>query len=397
MRSARVSVSVLAAGVLVLAGCSSEPDAADSPGAAPSATESSSAETPSAKEEPTAKDGAATAPAGQRFPQCEPGEGKTVTMLENEVIEAQEIPEVVVEAFEFGGETVPAQVIEAVTIPERVIDRGCIVEYDAPGGCLGAVEISGAFIPGYSLPPRVLPAVTLPDGTVLEEIVVDGASQPDVVVEGASAEQVCQVEDDEPGSYVSTVYRPAIYRAAGYQAASYQSVAYRSAEYLDDGQVPGASIPGVSVPGSSVSGESVPGASLQGYRIEGSDDVEVTDKDESVSYSSEGDVLFGNNEDEILPEAESDLEAVVADIEDRGTPVTVLVEGHTDDVGTEEHNLDLSERRAEAVATWLVERGGLDAELVTTAGYGFAHPRADNDTDEGRAQNRRVVITIKFE
>jgi len=387
-------MSVLAAGVLVLTGCSGEAEPAASPSATPSATETAAEE----KASPEPKDTtAATAPAGQRFPQCEPAEGKTVTMLDNEVIEAQEIPEVVVEAFELGGETIPAQVIESVTVPERVIDRGCIVEYDAPGGCLGAVEISGAFIPGYSLPPRVLPAVTLPDGTVLEEIVVEGVSQPDVVVEGASAEQVCQVEDDEPGSYVSTVYRPAIYRAAGYQAASYQAVAYRSVEYLDDGQVPGASIPGVSVPGSSVSGESVPGASLQGYRIEGSDDVEVTDKDESVSYSSEGDVLFGNNEDEILPEAESDLEAVVADIADRGTPVAVLVEGHTDDVGTEEHNLDLSERRAEAVATWLVERGGLDAGLVTTAGYGFAHPRADNGTDEGRAQNRRVVITIKFE
>ena len=392
MRSARVPVAVLAAGVLVLAGCADEPD---SPDVTPSATEAAQ-ETASATEEAT-EEPTTAAPAGPRFPECEPGEGKTVTMLENEVIEAQEITEVVIEPFELDGQTFPAQVIEAVKIPERVIDRGCIIEYEAPGACLGAVEISGAFIPGYSLPPRVLPAVTLPDGTVLEEIVVEGVSQPDVVVEGASAEQVCQVEDDEPGSYVSTVYRPAIYRAAGYQAASYQVVAYRSVEYLDDGQVPGASIPGVSVPGSSVSGESVPGASLQGYRIEGSDDVEVTDKDESVSYSSEGDVLFGNNEDEILPEAESDLEAVVADIADRGTPVAVLVEGHTDDVGTEEHNLDLSERRAEAVATWLVERGGLDAGLVTTAGYGFAHPRADNGTDEGRAQNRRVVITIKFE
>ncbi|PYG01922.1 Outer membrane protein OmpA [Georgenia satyanarayanai] len=396
MRSSRVSVSVLATGALLLAGCSGEAEPAASPAEpTPSATGSTVEEKRSPTEE--SKGATATAPVGQRFSQCEPGEGKTVTMLEDEVIEAQEVPEVVVEAFELGGETVPAQVIEAVTIPERVIDRGCIVEYDAPGGCLGAVEISGALIPGYSLPSRVLPAVMLPDGTVLEEIVVDGVTQPDVVVDGVSAEQVCQVEDDEPGSYVSAVYRPAIYRAAGYQPASYQSVAYRPVEYLDDGQVPGASIPGVSVPGSSVSGESVSGASLEGYRLEGTDDVEVTDKDESVSYSSEGDVLFGNNEDEILPEATSALEAVVADIADRGTPAAVVVEGHTDDVGTEEHNLDLSERRAQAVATWLVDHGGLDAGLVSTTGHGFAHPRADNDTDEGRAQNRRVVITIKFE
>ncbi|WP_152190335.1 OmpA family protein [Georgenia satyanarayanai] len=394
MRSARVSMSVLAAGVLVLTGCSGEPEPDAPPAATPSATHSAAEEKPAPTDEP--EDAPTSAPAGERFPQCEPAEGKTVTMLEDEVIAAQVIPEVVVEAFEFGGETVPAQVIEAVTIPERVIDRGCIVEYDAPGGCLGAVEISGAFIPGYSLPARVLPEVTLPDGTVLEEIVVDGVARPDVVVEGASAEEVCQSEEGE-GTYVSAVYRPAIYRAAGYQDVSYQSVAYRSVQYLDDGHVPGASIPGVSVPGASVTGESVPGASLQGYLLEGTDDVEVTDEDESVSYSSEGDVLFGNNEDEIRPEAEAALEAVVADIEQRGVPAAVVVEGHTDDVGTEEHNLDLSERRAEAVATWLVDHGGLDAGLVTTAGYGFAHPRADNTTDEGRAQNRRVVITIKFD
>src|SRR5690606_34745304 len=125
MRSARVSMSVLAAGVLVLTGCSGEAEPAASPSATPSATETAAEE----KASPEPKDTtAATAPAGQRFPQCEPAEGKTVTMLDNEVIEAQEIPEVVVEAFELGGETIPAQVIESVTVPERVIDRGCIVE-----------------------------------------------------------------------------------------------------------------------------------------------------------------------------------------------------------------------------------------------------------------------------
>lgn len=395
MRSARVSMSVLAAGAFLLAGCSGEAEPADSPDPTPSSSASAAEEEPSAPEETEGT--TATAHVKDRFAQCETGEGKTVTVLEDEVIPAQEIPEVVVEAFEFAGETVPAQVVEAVTIPERVIDRGCIVEYDAPGGCLGAVEISGAFIPGYTLPERVLPAVTLPDGTVLEEVVVDGVSQPDVVVEGVSTEQVCQVEEDQAGAYVSTVYRPVIYRPVAYQSVSYQSVAYRSVEYLDGGTVPGVTIPGVTVPGASVPGENVPGASLEGYRLETSDDVEVTDKEESVSYSSQGDVLFGNNEDEIQPEAEAGLEAVVADIGGRGTPSSVIVEGHTDDVGTEAHNLDLSERRAQAVAAWLVDEGGLDAELVTTAGYGFAHPRADNDTDEGRAENRRVVITIKFE
>ncbi|WP_413452974.1 OmpA family protein [Georgenia phoenicis] len=391
MRSARLSLSVLAAGALLLAGCSSESEPASSAADPTPTATTASEEKPSATEE--AKD---EAPTGPRFPECQPGEGKTVTMLEDEVIEAQEIPAVVVEAFELGGETVPEQMVEAVKIPERVVERGCIVEYDAPGGCLGAVEISGAFIPGYSAPERVLPAVTLPDGTVLEEIVLEGVEQEDVVVEGVSVDEVCQVEPGGADTYVSAVYRSALYRGAAYQGASYISAAYRSAEYLDDGQVPGVSIPGVSIPGVSVPGESVPGASLEGYRLEGAEDVEVTSKDETVSYSSEGDVLFGDNEDQLRPEAEAGLQAIVADVAGRGTPTAVVVEGHTDDVGTEAHNLDLSQRRAQAVADWLVANGGIDPAIVTTEGFGLAHPRADNTTDEGRAQNRRVVITIKL-
>ena len=80
-----------------------------------------------------------------------------------------------------------------------------------------------------------------------------------------------------------------------------------------------------------------------------------------------------------------------------GEAVKIRIEGHTDDVGTEEHNLDLSQRRAEAVATWLAEEGGLDRDLMVVTGHGFAYPRADNGTDEGRAQNRRVVITAAVE
>ncbi|WP_324650749.1 OmpA family protein [Georgenia sp. H159] len=386
MRGRRLPVAVVMGAALMVASCSGGDEAPTPSDQTPAAV---------ASPEPTAlpTDVATAAPPGPRFPECEPADGRTVTMLDDVVIEAQKIPEVRTDEVELQGEAVPGVVVEETVIPERVAERGCIIEYEAPGGCLPAMEISGAYIPGYTLPERVLPEVTLPDGTVLEAVVLPAETVDEVVIEGVAVDEVCQLDDD-PGSYVSGVYRNPLYRNPGYQNPSYQDPVYRSPVHVDGETVPGVSVPGVSAPGLSVPGESIPGAALEGYHLEGSDDVEVSTKEQEVYYTSEGDVLFGNNEDEIVPEAEAALEAVVADIASRGEPVKIRVEGHTDDVGTEEHNLDLSQRRAEAVAAWLTEQGGLEAAVVTTVGLGYEYPRADNGTEEGRAQNRRVVITV---
>lgn len=69
------------------------------------------------------------------------------------------------------------------------------------------------------------------------------------------------------------------------------------------------------------------------------------------------------------------------------------VMGHTDSTGSEQYNLDLSRRRAEAVANYLVSRG-VSRARIETIGYGEQYPVADNSTPEGRAQNRRVEIRI---
>lgn len=70
----------------------------------------------------------------------------------------------------------------------------------------------------------------------------------------------------------------------------------------------------------------------------------------------------------------------------------VVVEGHTDAVGSDEYNRELSAKRAEAVKRYLVEKG-IDGSLVTAVGKGETEPVADNGTDEGRQANRRVKIT----
>ena len=67
--------------------------------------------------------------------------------------------------------------------------------------------------------------------------------------------------------------------------------------------------------------------------------------------------------------------------------------GHTDSTGSEQYNLDLSRRRADSVSNYLVSRGVARAR-IETIGYGEQYPVADNTTESGRAQNRRVEIRI---
>jgi outer membrane protein OmpA-like peptidoglycan-associated protein len=71
----------------------------------------------------------------------------------------------------------------------------------------------------------------------------------------------------------------------------------------------------------------------------------------------------------------------------------VLIEGHTDNIGSEEYNLDLSRRRAESVRGKLI-RDGVGPDRITTVGYGKKYPAVSNDTDANRALNRRVEVII---
>ena len=69
------------------------------------------------------------------------------------------------------------------------------------------------------------------------------------------------------------------------------------------------------------------------------------------------------------------------------------IDGHTDGIGSDAANLDLSRRRAAAVKTALVKRYGIAADRLSTGGFGESQPKADNATPEGRALNRRVELT----
>lgn len=101
-------------------------------------------------------------------------------------------------------------------------------------------------------------------------------------------------------------------------------------------------------------------------------------------------VLFDFNKATLKPESDSVLQR--ADVLMAKDPaLRVEIQGHTDNVGTPEYNVTLSQARAASVVAWLTSHG-IEADRLTAKGYGLTMPVADNMTDEGRARNRRVEI-----
>ena len=100
-------------------------------------------------------------------------------------------------------------------------------------------------------------------------------------------------------------------------------------------------------------------------------------------------VKFETNKDTLLPESIPILDNAIATLK-RYPEVNIEVQGHTDSRGSDAYNMDLSARRAATVLKYLKD-GGVTNQL-TSRGYGESDPIASNDTDEGRQQNRRVIL-----
>jgi len=104
-------------------------------------------------------------------------------------------------------------------------------------------------------------------------------------------------------------------------------------------------------------------------------------------------VHFDFDKATLKAEAKPILDEAVQVLKHEGS-VDIIVEGHTDSVGTEQYNLGLSRRRAETVRSYLV-RYGVAPSRITADGLGESKPVASNDTADGRAQNRRVELHVK--
>ncbi|XKG48714.1 OmpA family protein [Halomonas sp.] len=109
---------------------------------------------------------------------------------------------------------------------------------------------------------------------------------------------------------------------------------------------------------------------------------------EPVTLSSE--VNFAFDSSELLPQAEMTLDEVARRLREH-TDVRIRIEGHTDSRGSDQYNQSLSERRANSVRSYLASQGVAGNRMIAV-GYGEQRPVASNQTDEGRALNRRVEI-----
>lgn len=104
-------------------------------------------------------------------------------------------------------------------------------------------------------------------------------------------------------------------------------------------------------------------------------------------------VNFAFDSAALTPEAEMTLDEAVALMKETDEVLEVRVEGHTDSIGSEQYNMDLSQRRAESVVQYLADNGVNSTRLIPV-GMGEGFPVANNDTVAGRAANRRVDFVV---
>ncbi len=118
----------------------------------------------------------------------------------------------------------------------------------------------------------------------------------------------------------------------------------------------------------------------------------VRREQEILAVVLKGDLTFATDSWTVKPGLVDEIERI-AQIMNRYPASTAMVEGHTDSVGKEAYNLELSKKRARAVADLLVQKG-VAPHRIRSGGYGETLPVADNTTPEGRRLNRRVEIKI---
>lgn len=120
--------------------------------------------------------------------------------------------------------------------------------------------------------------------------------------------------------------------------------------------------------------------------------ISVKSNETGITVSLPGDVLFAFDSDLVSKDAEPALEKIARFIASVPAGV-VVIEGHTDAVGTDNYNLDLSRRRARSVGDWLTAHG-IPKNRLTERGKGEGEPVATNDTETGKAKNRRVDFIV---
>jgi OOP family OmpA-OmpF porin len=105
------------------------------------------------------------------------------------------------------------------------------------------------------------------------------------------------------------------------------------------------------------------------------------------------DIQFEVDKDDIQRE-EKEKFAVIGTFMTKYPETTAVIEGHTDNVGSDEHNIQLSKARAQSVVDYLVDKLKINRSRLTAVGYSSTRPLGDNTTDEGKRQNRRINAVV---
>ena len=121
-------------------------------------------------------------------------------------------------------------------------------------------------------------------------------------------------------------------------------------------------------------------------------DAKVERVGEGIVVEFNSKVLFGFDRSDLSGQASTNLNELTRVLQ-KYPDTNIEIQGHTDNVGTDEYNQDLSERRASSVATYL-RSNGINSSRIAIRGYGENAPRYSNDSETGRSQNRRVDFLI---
>ena len=113
---------------------------------------------------------------------------------------------------------------------------------------------------------------------------------------------------------------------------------------------------------------------------------------ESINVTFDSGILFEFNSYALTPASRAELDRM-AGIFRRYPDTDIAIEGHTDSKGSETYNMTLSQQRAASVADYLAQ-SSISRARMNTRGYGESRPVATNETEAGRAQNRRVMLAI---
>ena len=137
--------------------------------------------------------------------------------------------------------------------------------------------------------------------------------------------------------------------------------------------------------------EEIPGATVE--KVAGVDAETGETVTESITVTFDSGVLFNFNSSDLTTASRLELDRM-AGIFNRYPDTDIMIEGHTDSKGTDAYNQTLSEKRAASVADYLASDGIRRGRMITR-GYGESRPVASNDTEDGRAANRRVEVSIQ--